>query len=89
MDNHLGGFGGGRAYTSDTLTGWTAGGGLELSITPAWSIKGELLHFDFGSQNATLHTPVNGNFRYSNDLTVDTATLGVNYHFGSVYVPLK
>jgi outer membrane immunogenic protein len=89
VDNHLGGFGGGRAFTPDTFTGWTAGGGLELSITPAWSIKGEFLHFDFGSQNATLHTPFSGTFRYSNDLTVDTATVGINYHFGAGYMPLK
>lgn len=89
VDNHLGGFGGGRAFTSDTFTGWTVGAGLEYMICPAWSVKGELLHFDFGSQNATLHTPVNGNFRYSNELRADTANLGINYHFGSGYSPLK
>jgi outer membrane immunogenic protein len=89
VDNHLGGFAGGRAFTHDTFTGWTAGGGLEFLVTPVWSVKAEYLHFDFGSQNAVLHTPANGTFRYSNDLTADTFTLGVNYHFGSGYAPLK
>jgi outer membrane immunogenic protein len=89
VDNSKGGFGGGRAFTHDTFTGWTAGGGLEFMVTPSWSIKGEFQHFDFGSQNATLHTIILGPFRYSNDLTVDTATLGINYHFGRGYEPLK
>jgi outer membrane immunogenic protein len=88
VDNSKGGFGGGRAFTHYTFTGWTAGGGLEFMICPAWSIKGEFQHFDFGSQNATLHT-ILGPFRFSNDLTVDTATVGVNYHFGAGYTPLK
>jgi outer membrane immunogenic protein len=87
VDNSAGSYGGGRAVTS-TLTGWTAGGGVEFPVTASWSIKGEYLHFDFGSQNAVLHTPTHGDFRYSNDLTADTFTLGVNYHVGSHYTPL-
>jgi outer membrane immunogenic protein len=31
-----------------TFTGWTVGGGIEHFINPAWSIKAEYLHFDFG-----------------------------------------
>jgi outer membrane immunogenic protein len=89
VDNTAGSFGGGRASAPDSFTGWTAGGGFEFFVTPSWTIKGEYLHFDFGSQNAVLHTPKDGDFRYSNSLTADTFTLGVNYHVGSHYTPLK
>jgi outer membrane immunogenic protein len=93
VDNSAGSFGGGRALAPDNFTGWTAGGGVEFLVTPSWSIKGEYQHFDFGSQNAVLQTPKHGDFRYSNELTADTFTVGVNYHFGSSssssYTPLK
>jgi len=92
VDNHLGGFGGGRAF-APTFNGWTLGGGAELKFSRAWSAKIEYLHYDFGTEDATLHTPANGNFRYSNDLTSDTVKIGLNYHFGADrferYVPLK
>jgi opacity protein-like surface antigen len=88
LDNHLGGLGGGRARTSD-FTGWTAGGGLEYLLREGWSVKLEYLHFDFGEQDAVLHTLADGNFRYSNELTADTLTVGVNYHFTPAYQPLK
>lgn len=32
-----------------TLTGWTAGGGLEWMLTPEWSVKGDYLYYDLGS----------------------------------------
>jgi outer membrane immunogenic protein len=88
VDNHLGGFGGGRAFT-DTFTGWVIGGGAEVMLGRAWSLKLEYLHFDFGTQDAVLHTPANGLFRYSNHLEADQVTVGLNYHFGSGYMPLK
>jgi outer membrane immunogenic protein len=89
IDNHLGGFGGTRGVTS-TFTGWVIGGGGEVMFSPAWSVKLEYLHFDFGTEDATLtNTNVRRNFRYSNDLTADQVTVGLNYHFGSGYVPLK
>jgi outer membrane immunogenic protein len=89
IDNHLGGFGGTRGFTS-TFTGWVFGGGAEVMLSRAWSVKVEYLHFDFGTENATLtNTNVGRNFRYSNDLTADSVTVGLNYHLGSGYVPLK
>ena len=89
VDNHLGALGGGRAFT-DTFTGWTLGGGVEVKLSPAWSAKVEYLHFDFGTEDATLHTPFNGSFRYSNDLRADAVTVGLNYHFfARDYVSLK
>jgi outer membrane immunogenic protein len=62
-------------------SGWTAGGGIEYKIMPAWSIKAEYLHFDFGSQTATL-TGGAGTFGYTNALTVDTVKVGLNFKFG-------
>ena len=82
VDNHLGGFGGGRAFAG-TFTGWTLGGGAELKLSRAWSAKIEYLHYDFGTEDATLHTPHNGDFRYSNALTADAVTVGLSYHFGT------
>jgi outer membrane immunogenic protein len=82
VNNTLGGFGGGVASTSSFTGGWTVGGGVEYAFAPAWSAKVEYLHFDFGNQTATLVTPANGNFRFSNDLTADAVTVGVTYHFG-------
>jgi outer membrane immunogenic protein len=91
VDNHLGGFGGGRAF-APTFSGWTLGGGAEFKFTRAWSAKIEYLHYDFGTEDATLRTPVNGTFRYRNDLTSDAVKVGLNFHFGEDrdrYVPLK
>ncbi len=76
------------ASSSNTFTGWIAGGGAEYKITPAWSLKAEYLHFDFGSEYATL-TSAAGVVSYKNDLTIDTAKVGFNYHPLLSYQPLK
>jgi outer membrane immunogenic protein len=84
VDNTRGGFGGGIVSTGSFNEGWTVGGGLEYAFSPAWSAKVEYMHFDFGSKTATLVTPGfrTGSSRFSNDLTADAITIGVNYHFG-------
>ena len=49
------GFGGaavGHGYSDDTRTGWAAGGGVEWSPLPNWSLKAEYLYVDLGSTNA-------------------------------------
>jgi outer membrane immunogenic protein len=33
---------------SKTVSGWTAGGGIEYALSPQWSLKGEYLYADFG-----------------------------------------
>ena len=88
VDNSAGSYKGGRAST-DVLTGWTIGAGVEHKLSPAWSVKAEYQYFDFGSQDAVLNTPAHGNFAYSNALTVNAVTAGLNYHVGTSYEPLK
>ena len=83
----------GNASVKDTATGvaltgiwdgWTVGGGVEYLLTPAWSIKAEYQHFDFGKEDAVL-----SGFRYSNDLTADSVKFGVNFHIGPTPASLK
>ena len=40
---------------SDTVTktGWTAGGGVEYALSNRWSVKGEYLYYDLGSETLT------------------------------------
>ncbi len=75
--------------STGTFTGWTAGAGAEYKLSPAWSVKAEYLHFDFGSENATLTSTGGTVYGYKNDLTADSVKVGVNYFFGQGYAPLK
>jgi outer membrane immunogenic protein len=66
---------------SDTLTGWTAGGGVEYALTPDCSVKAEYLYTDFGSVSMT---SVGGNgavYDQSASLKADVVRLGVNVRF--------
>jgi outer membrane immunogenic protein len=44
----------GNQYFSNTLTGWTAGGGLQYAVTDNWWVFAEYRYTDFGSFNNTL-----------------------------------
>jgi outer membrane immunogenic protein len=66
-----------------TITGWTAGGGVEWFFMPQWSLKAEYLHVDFGT---TTFTSVNPLFAlatidHSHTFTEDIGRVGVNFHF--------
>ncbi len=74
---------------SATLSGWTAGAGVEYAFSPTWSVKLEYLHFDFDSMSIThdgrynitgtpYHSTLSGTVEASP--TVDSLMLGVNYH---------
>src|SRR5690606_27219062 len=39
---------------SETKTGWTVGGGLELMLTQNWTMKAEYLYIDLGSIDVAL-----------------------------------
>ncbi len=84
---HPAGETGGAFTATDGFTGWTIGGGLEYALSPAWSVKAEYLHFDFGREDSTFSG--SANVRFGHDLTVDTVKAGLNYHVGQGYEPLK
>jgi outer membrane immunogenic protein len=78
---------------SETLTGWTVGGGIEYALSQEWSVKLEYQHFDFGStsfkhdgeyniQGTPWHSTLKGNAEISH--TVDAIKVGVNFHFDSM-----
>ncbi len=82
----------------ETLVGWTVGAGVEYMLAPAWSLKAEYQHFDFGnmssSYNDTYYIPghdhtgghytsnINGKTDVS--VTADAVKVGLNYHVGGV-----
>ncbi len=66
------------------LDGWVVGGGVEYMWSPSWSVKAEYLYFDFNHANTDW-----GSFNFERDLTVNSFKVGLNYHFGNVYTPLK
>ena len=80
---------GGRENSSntDTKTGWTVGGGLEMALDNHWSLKGEYLFVDFNDVSTTgnITNPANAAFAnplsVSEDLSVHIARAGINYRF--------
>jgi outer membrane immunogenic protein len=42
---------------SDTLVGWTIGGGAEWLIAPKWTLKAEYLYYDLGDMSVTTLVP--------------------------------
>jgi len=76
-------------FVRQNVTGWTAGGGLEIRLLHHVSVKGEFLHLDFGqyttvSQNLTAfagHSYPTNQFTHSFDLHGDVARVGINYRF--------
>lgn len=89
---------------TDTRVGWTVGGGLEWLLSAKLSIKAEYLFYDLGSVswrgspltffNFTGSTPLGDPLSHANPVSSarfngDIVRLGLNYHFGNVYEPLK
>jgi outer membrane immunogenic protein len=76
---------GGLAYGSGTVDvlglsethssiGWTGGGGLEVGLTPRWTVRAEYLYMDLGAQNYALTG-------LSHDFTSSVLRFGANYRF--------
>jgi outer membrane immunogenic protein len=59
--------------------GWTAGGGVEVGITPNWSAKAEYLHIDLGT--ASFFSAASGASTLRVPLKDDLVRAGVNYHW--------
>jgi outer membrane immunogenic protein len=74
---------------NSALDGWTVGGGIEYMWSPSWSVKAEYLYFDFGRNHTDWIDPAGFDWRFDHDLTVNSFKVGLNYHFGNVYTPLK
>ncbi len=70
-------------------TGWAAGGGAEFKLRHHWSVKGEILHADFGSVSTTstnLTAPAStawptNVFTHTANLTANIYRFGLNYRF--------
>jgi outer membrane immunogenic protein len=70
--------------------GWIAGGGAEFKLRHGWSVKGEFLHADFGTEAATSTNltasttpsafPTNV-FTHTANLTANIYRFGFNYRF--------
>ncbi|HYA80247.1 MAG TPA: outer membrane beta-barrel protein, partial [Methylocystis sp.] len=82
----------GASSYSDTLVGWTAGGGVEWMFLPNWSAKLEYLYYDLGTvtSNFVLTRPsttfANGVAGFAAAQTTarfdgNIIRAGVNYHF--------
>ncbi|WP_183238715.1 outer membrane protein [Bradyrhizobium sp. CIR18] len=76
---------------STTRWGWTVGGGIEWAFTPNWSLAGEYRYTDFGRRSVAFTVPdgfggVFATGTSSSRLTVEQATLRVNYRFGGPVV---
>lgn len=75
---------------NNTVTGFTAGGGLEYLFNPSRSVKAEYFFFDYTNLNGGPLFAEFNNFRFFNrDLQVNACKAGVNYHFRQEYVPLN
>ncbi len=67
---------------SDVFTGWTVGAGLEYAITDKISAKLEYLYADLGSKDYSIDLGPNAPAgQFSQDLTLQTAKIGLNYRF--------
>jgi outer membrane immunogenic protein len=91
------------ASRNSTQTGWVAGAGVELALSPSWSAKAEYQYIDlasttFGTANLHAYTtgldPIVNNVEGGTaaakfDHTYNTVRLGLNYRFNQAYEPLK
>jgi outer membrane immunogenic protein len=77
----------------ETRTGYVLGGGIEHKLTPSVSVKAEYQYIDLGSDRITTtagYAPYNdASATLDARHTYHTARVGLNYHVGQGYEPLK
>ncbi len=79
--------------STDTLSGYVLGGGVEYALTPAWSLKAEYQYLDLGKvaladgKDPTASSAGVGVF--AADHSYNTIRLGLNYRIQQEYAPLK
>jgi outer membrane immunogenic protein len=69
-------------FSTHQLSGWTVGVGAEYALGYGWSVKGEYLYVDFGSNNTTVGTRDGTAGDVSTFKLVDhVVRAGMNYKF--------
>ena len=59
--------------------GWTAGGGVEVPLSPSWTAKAEYRYAGFGDSTVSFA----GSQQYRSNLALQSALVGVNYRIGN------
>jgi outer membrane immunogenic protein len=78
-----------KTVSSDTTdTGYVLGGGVEHLFSPRWSAKVEYQYIDLGSDKITA-TSGTSSATLNAEHVYNSVRLGLNYHFGTSYEPLK
>ena len=75
--------GGRHAEALSKVQGYTVGGGLEYALNRNWSIKGEYLYYDLGSETLTASAivgPAETVF-FNHDASGHIVRAGLNYRF--------
>lgn len=74
---------------STLAAGGTAGAGMEYSFAPNWSVKGEYLYYDLGTQTVVAPENFAGVFQTQSRFAVNgnIFRLGINYNFGPPPAP--
>jgi outer membrane immunogenic protein len=70
--------------TSATATGWTVGAGVEWRFAEDWSVKGEYLYVDLGTETNTItytYPPFTSSLTSSVRENEHIVRFGVNYRF--------
>ena len=71
-----------RASFHHTMSGWTAGGGIETAIGGNWTAKVEYLYADFGSVTDAFYSPTFAHVtQVTSDLHEHIVRAGINYRF--------
>ena len=78
------------ATVSKAKVGWAVGAGIEYAVTRAWSVKGEYLYVDLGSESFNTNLAAGGfplaTFSHDVKLTESIGRFGLNYKWGSPVV---
>jgi outer membrane immunogenic protein len=85
----VGGFG--SLSESKVATGYVVGGGVEYSLSAAWSVKAEYQFIDLGKDSLSVDVALPTKYVGELDAnhSYNTVRLGVNYHVLPGYEPLK
>ncbi len=83
----------GRNDKTADYVGYVVGGGVEYAINPRWSVKVEYQYIDLGTSDVATNYCYLGcttnELHAKVDNTYNLVNVGLNYHIGAPYVPLK